>query len=49
MEEKALFPILEKHIEGLTQILREEHILFPLLKKYLTKDELKTVARKMVI
>lgn len=98
IEENALFPVLEKHVEGPTQILREEHklmfksftqlhaalnhvkngkvnsvllnelvksirevvqvfvnhihkenyILFPLLNKYLTKDELKTVARKMV-
>ncbi len=99
LEEDALFPILEKHVEGPTQLLKDEHkqmfisfaklykvfnkvnkakintkkdvellttstqevvhifvnhihkenyILFPLLKRFLTKEELHKIAEKMI-
>jgi len=97
-EEEALFPVLERYVEGPTQLMREEHktlrkefvrlrkavravaskkhdkraarqlhevaqhmvalfvnhihkenhILFPLVQKFLTKDALREVARRMV-
>jgi hemerythrin-like domain-containing protein len=97
-EEEALFPVLERYVEGPTRIMREEHrvlrrefrrlrravgrveqnrkdraaceelrnvaqvivqifvnhihkenhILFPLVQKFLTKDALREVARRMV-
>jgi iron-sulfur cluster repair protein YtfE (RIC family) len=97
-EEEALFPVLEKYVEGPTQLMRkdhremkkefirlrnavekvgknrqskvaarklyevakgiiqrfvnhihkENHILFPLVQKFLTKDALREVARRMV-
>jgi hemerythrin-like domain-containing protein len=97
-EEEALFPVLERYVEGPTQIMREEHrvlrrefvrlrsavdrvarnrkskqaakdlatvsqriiqifvnhihkenhILFPLVQKFLTRDALREVARRMV-
>jgi iron-sulfur cluster repair protein YtfE (RIC family) len=96
-EEEALFPILERYVEGPTQVMRDEHfvlyqqfvkfhecvgavkknsndkklllrlvslsrtivkifvnhihkenyILFPLVQRFLTKEELREVARKM--
>ncbi len=97
-EEEALFPVLERYVEGPTQLMRQEHkdlkkefvrlrravkaiekkkndkraakelhavakhivalfvnhihkenhILFPLVQKFLTKDALREVARRMV-
>ena len=97
-EEQALFPVLERYVEGPTQLMREDHkvlkkeffelrraaikltrqarsraaaedfstvahrviqifvnhihkenhILFPLVQKFLTKDALREVARRMV-
>jgi hypothetical protein len=97
-EEEALFPVLERYVEGPTQLMREEHkvlrrefrklrtavrrlerdtanttvardlarvsrgmvqlfvnhihkenhILFPLVQKFLTKDALREVARRML-
>lgn len=97
-EEEALFPVLEKYVEGPTQLMRddhkvlkksfrrfsaavnrldahrtsksaardllqiskdmvqlfvnhihkENHILFPLVQKFLTKDALREVARRMI-
>jgi len=97
-EEEALFPVLERYVEGPTQLMREDHkilrrefrrlsravdrvaghrssraaarelsavskgvvqlfvnhihkenhILFPLVQKFLTKDALREVARRMV-
>jgi iron-sulfur cluster repair protein YtfE (RIC family) len=97
-EEEALFPVLERYVEGPTQLMREEHkelrkefsrlrkaveklektgfrkesaerlreasrsmvhlfvnhihkenhILFPLVQKFLTRDALREVARRMV-
>jgi uncharacterized protein len=97
-EERALFPILERHVTGPTQVLRKEHkkllsqyvklqaaigkmnankdsfsaikkmsvasketvqllvnhihkenyILFPLIQKFISKDEMREIARKMV-
>jgi len=97
-EEKALFPVVEKYVDGPTAVLREDHvkmariykklhysiellrgnhddkvarvelaeaagaivqlmvnhihkenqILFPLVKRFLTKEELRKVAQKMI-
>jgi iron-sulfur cluster repair protein YtfE (RIC family) len=69
-EEEALFPVLERYVEGPTELMRkdhqilkkefvrlrkavnnvhkENHILFPLVQKFMTKDALREVARRMV-
>jgi iron-sulfur cluster repair protein YtfE (RIC family) len=55
-EEEALFPVLEE-LEEVSKVVvqlfvnhihKENHILFPLVQKFLTKDALREIARRMV-